>query len=264
MRVTVLTENTAEREDIRAEHGLSLYIETERHTVLLDMGQTDAFARNADTLGVDLGKVDVAVLSHGHYDHGGGMHAFFARNDHAPVYLSRHAFGAHYNGTQKYIGLDPALRESHRLRFTDGTLVLDGELSLYACADRERVAEINPFGLCVQRSGEFQPEDFLHEQYLVIREGEKRVLFSGCSHRGILNIVHWFSPDVLVGGFHFSKLDPDLPADAAFLRDAAECLLAFPTRYFTGHCTGLPVYEFMRARMGDRLTRISAGMSFTL
>ena len=104
----------------------------------------------------------------------------------------------------------------------------------------------------------------MHEQYLVIREGEKRVLFSGCSHRGILNIVHWFSPDVLVGGFHFSKLDPDRPADAAFLRDAADCLLSFPTRYFTGHCTGLPVYEFMRARMGDRLTRISAGMSFTL
>jgi len=264
MKITSLLENTAERDDVQTEHGLSLYIETEGHRILFDMGQTEMFYENANVLEIDLSEVDIAVLSHGHYDHGGGMHAFFARNDHAPVYLSRHAFGAHYNGTQKYIGLDPALRDSQRLRFIDGTLVLDGELSLYACADRERVVPTNPFGLCVQREGEFQPEDFLHEQYLVIREGEKRVLFSGCSHRGILNIVHWFSPDVLVGGFHFSKLDPDLPADAAFLRDAAECLLAFPTRYFTGHCTGLPVYEFMRARMGDRLTRISAGMSFTL
>ena len=264
MRITVLTENTTEREDICAEHGLSLYIETPHHTILFDMGQTDAFARNADRLGIDLGKVDVAVLSHGHYDHGGGICAFFERNDRASVYLSRHAFGLHYNGTQKYIGLDPSLRQNDRLLFTGDSLIIDDELALYSCNDREREFPLNPFGLSIQRNGAFLPENFIHEHYLEIRENGRRVLFSGCSHKGILNIARWFAPDVLVGGFHFSKLDPDLPADAAFLRDAADCLLSCPTRYFTGHCTGLPVYEFMRARMGERLSRISAGMTLTI
>ena len=72
MIITSLLENTTSRSGIAAEHGLSLYIETATHRILFDMGQTDLFARNAEALGVDLTHVDLAVLSHGHYDHGGG------------------------------------------------------------------------------------------------------------------------------------------------------------------------------------------------
>ena len=63
MKITVLMENTRAREDVLCEHGLSLYIETASHKLLFDMGQSDAFAQNAETLGVDLGLVDTAVLS---------------------------------------------------------------------------------------------------------------------------------------------------------------------------------------------------------
>ena len=101
MTITSLLENTAARAGIAAEHGLSLYIETATRRILFDMGQTDLFARNAEALGIDLSRVDLAILSHGHYDHGGGLAAFLEINQTAPVYLTEAAFLPHYNGTQK-------------------------------------------------------------------------------------------------------------------------------------------------------------------
>ena len=101
MIIKALTENTSKNENIFSEHGLSLYIETENHKILFDMGQTDLFYKNAQTMGVDLRAVDVAVLSHGHYDHGGGLKKFLEINSTAPVYLSRFAFGDYYNGSEK-------------------------------------------------------------------------------------------------------------------------------------------------------------------
>ena len=76
MRVTMLLDNIAADPRLVAEHGLSLYLETGDHKILFDAGQSSAFAENAEKLGVDLREVDFAVLSHGHYDHGGGLERF--------------------------------------------------------------------------------------------------------------------------------------------------------------------------------------------
>ena len=115
MKLYTLMENTTCRPDFDAEHGLSLYIETDRHRLLFDIGQSGTFADNAEKLGVDLAAVDCAVLSHGHYDHGGGLKRFLEINDHAPVYLNRNAFGEYYHGPDRYIGLDTQLKKSGRL-----------------------------------------------------------------------------------------------------------------------------------------------------
>ena len=136
MRVCVLMENTRSSPVYCAEHGLSLYLETGGHKVLFDAGQSGAFAENAQKMGVDLAAVDAAVLSHGHYDHGGGLRAFLAVNDHAPVYCSRYAFDEHRNAAGKDIGLDPALAASPRLRYTGGCCRLAPGLTLYNVAAR--------------------------------------------------------------------------------------------------------------------------------
>ena len=115
MKITVLAENTAVSNDFGAEHGLSLLIESDGKKILFDMGQTDLFASNASLLGINLSDVDIAVLSHGHYDHGGGLKKFLEANTKAPVYINKHAFEPHYNGAEKYIGLDTSLSRNPRL-----------------------------------------------------------------------------------------------------------------------------------------------------
>ena len=110
MKITALVENTT-KEDLATEHGLSLYIETEKHTILFDSGQGELFAGNAEKLGKDLAGVDLMILSHGHYDHGGGLETFLKKNDRARVIMSSEAFGDYYNAKDKYIGLDKSLKD---------------------------------------------------------------------------------------------------------------------------------------------------------
>lgn len=264
MKITCLMENTSCDPAIKAEHGLSLYIETASHRILFDMGQTDVFAENARVLGVDLSQVDTAILSHGHYDHGGGMARFLEVNAHAPVYHSRYAFGGHWHGESKYIGLDQGLQGHPRLHPVEDELELDDELSLHSCRDKACKHPIESFGLMERAGDAFVPESFKHEQYLLIRQGEKRVLISGCSHKGIANIVDWFKPDVLVGGFHLMKLDPAQPADRTRLEALAEELLISGAMFYTGHCTGDAAYDFLKERMGERLAYLSAGCAVAI
>ena len=256
MKITVLIENTTLRKDLTAEHGLSLYIETAERNILFDAGQTGAFADNAKKLGVDLTKVDLCVLSHGHYDHGGGLGRFLEINDHAPVYLNENAFGDYFSNG-KYIGLDPALEGNTRLIPVSDVTELFPGVTLCSCNDLLRPFSFGVFGQTMRQNGTHMDDHYLHEQYLLMEEGRKRVLFSGCSHKGILNIVEWFRPDVLVGGFHFMKLDPE--KDIAALETAAEQLLRYPTVYYTGHCTGEAPFAFLKERMGDRLHAVHSG-----
>lgn len=258
MKITALVENTTLRDDLKTEHGLSLYIETEKHRILFDMGQTVLFAENAGVLNIDLSTVDIAVLSHGHYDHGGGLKHFLNINSAACIYLNRHAFEPHYNGCEKYIGLDLSLAKSDRLIYTDDIVHIDDTLSLYSCNDRHRKYDMESFGLNQVQDGLFVPDDFRHEQYLLITEGKKKVLVSGCSHKGILNIASWFEPDYLIGGFHYSKLE-----DKTVLSDAAKHLDSYKTEYYTCHCTGTAQFAFMNEHM-QRLHYLSCGQSIKL
>ncbi len=258
MKIFALMENTACAPQYASEHGLSLYIEAGGRKILFDTGAGCAFADNAALLGVDLAQVDLAVLSHGHYDHGGGLQRFLQLNDHAPVYLSRHAFGRYYRGTEAYIGIDQNLRQSDRLILVDDEISLAEDLTLLSCNNRECRYPLDSAGLTEQQNNIFLPDQFRHEQYLLIEEGGRRVLISGCSHRGILNIMEWLRPDVLVGGFHFMKQDL---ADGTnpVLDEAAQVLASYATEYYTCHCTGLPQFAYLQAKMGDKLHYLAAG-----
>ena len=262
MQITALLENTASRPDVGAEHGLSLYIETESHRILFDMGQTNLFARNAAALGIDLSSVDLAVISHGHYDHGGGLATFLEINRHAPVYIHKDAFLPHFNGAGRYIGLDPTLRDHPRIRLTEDRAEPGEGLTLLTCNALDRPNSLGHFGLTEGVGETLIPDDFRHEQYLLIREitdGRcKRVLLSGCSHKGIVDIAEWFSPDVLVGGFHVSKMPMNRELEAVARR-----LNTHRTVFYTCHCTGDEQLAFLSPRM-ERLHRLSCGQSIII
>ena len=221
------------------------------------MGQTEAFAHNAAKLGIDLSSVDFAVLSHGHYDHGGGLAEFLRLNRTAPVYVSEYAFGDYYNGSEKYIGLDKNLQNSSRLVFVKNHLRISDSAEILTLSPDALPHPIEPFGLGVMRDGTIYKEDFRHEQFLRIRENGRDYLFSGCAHTGVVNLVEIYSPDVFIGGFHFSKLDPW----SSSLKNASEVLRSSKTAFFTGHCTGKEQYCALKDTLGDRLTYTGTGFT---
>ena len=262
MKIVTLVENTSCRPDLGAEHGLSLYLEIGSRKVLFDSGQTGLLAENAEKLGVDLSQVDTVILSHGHYDHGGGLFTFMDLNSSAPIYASDSCFDDYYNGTKKYIGLNPMLRDSRRFRLISEITDLGDGMTLTPGRFVLTQHKVPYQGLNVRHKSRYCPDCFLHEQYLTVREQGKTVLFSGCSHRGILNIAQHFQPDVLIGGFHFKKLDPE--NDRPQLVSSAKALLDLPTDYYTCHCTGQAQYQVLKQVMGDRISYLSAGSQLEL
>ena len=253
MKIYTLIENTSCVDGFAYEHGLSLYIETEKIRILFDSGQSGAFADNAVKLGIDLGKVDVMILSHGHYDHSGGIGRFLELNETAPVYISSKAFGMHYNAEDRYIGVDEELKNSSRFVFVDDYEEIGEGITLYGADKINAVTPIDSAGLKIKAPSGMIPDTFRHEQYLMIEENNHKVLISGCSHNGILNIMETMKPDVLVGGFHFMKKSVEE------VKAPADKLMEYDTKYFTCHCTGLEQFDCMKQIMGDRLSYLSAG-----
>ena len=259
MKIHCLIENTSSTPELAAEHGLSLLIETGSHHILFDAGAGPAFAENAARMGLDLGRVDAAVLSHGHYDHGGGLLRFLELNPHSPVWASPHAAEPHFNAAGKDIGLTTELTGHDRFRAipTDALELYPG-ITLHTAGTVPQTYPTPPTGMSTLRGNTHVPDDFRHELYLLIEENGRRVLFSGCSHRGILNITAHFRPDILVGGFHLMRTPlQELPT-------VADALAQFQTLYYTGHCTGDPAFNFLKSTLRERLNSFSSGSSIKL
>ena len=126
---------------------------------------------------------------------------------------------------------------------------------LYSCTELEAPFPIDSSGLTVFQDGQYIDDQFIHEQYLLIEENEKRILISGCSHKGIVNIASYFNPDVLVGGFHLNKQENE-----ETLAEIADLLLQGKTNYYTGHCTGSKQYDYLKHILADRLQNLSTGL----
>ena len=252
MKITALVENTS-RLGFNTEHGLCLYIEALNKKILFDTGASDLFYKNALDFGIDLSLVDFLIISHGHNDHGGGISKFLEINSTAPVYISEGAFIPRYNAKGKYIGLNAELLSSNRLVFLSSSAKIDTGITVLRLDDENLENPVCSFGLTSAQNGVKAPDTFPDEQYLEILENENKVLISGCSHRGILNIARAFSPTHLIGGFHISKL----PLGSELLSLGAD-LDGLNTRLYTCHCTGVPQYEFL-SKASNKINYISCG-----
>lgn len=268
MRIAMLMENTACAPLFAHEHGLSCYVEANDKKLLFDMGQSGLFMQNAAALGIALDEVDVAFVSHGHYDHGGGLKDFLMVNSHAPVYMHRRAFEPHFSQKLdgiKPIGLDKALMESDRIILTDGVCKIDENMTLFSDIEGEECCPLGNRTLYEQKDGAYVPDCFAHEQSLVIREGNKTVLLTGCAHRGVVNIcaraksLIGADPDYVIGGMHLfspstGKSEPDENIHAVAAR-----LAQTSSRYYTCHCTGQYAFELLQQTLGRRIAFLSAG-----
>jgi len=277
MRITSLIENSRlpDRPDLVAEHGVSLHVQHGDTSLLFDTGASEGFAHNAARLGVDLGAVRLSVLSHHHYDHGGGLARFFRENDHAPVYLGRPDVGAcHarlFGLVHRYIGFDRSLIQDHPDRFLPVEGMIEPAPGIFVLADIP-TPHAPPAGnriMFLHQGKTFVPDKFDHEVLVVIRGDDGLAVITGCSHRGILNMVEAvvgrFPGErirALIGGFHLMGL-PFLNTMAGSRAEVERLALDLGQhpidRAYTGHCTGEKAYRVLHSILGDRLTSFPAG-----
>ena len=181
MKITTLIENLVYKNGLLAEHGLSLYIETDTRKILFDTGQSGALLQNARKMGVKIEEIDSVIISHGHYDHTGGLASFLMVNSKARVYMKREALTEKYDMSKRDIGIacNPELLEN-RVEFI--TCITEIDKGLFIVPD-----------IPILDSDDTQfrnfNEEFLDELYLAITLDGELSIITGCSHRGITNIM---------------------------------------------------------------------------
>ncbi len=274
MKITALVENTSLDSKLKTEHGLSLVIEVNHQKVLFDLGQGSLFLENAEKCGIDIKAIEIVIISHGHYDHGGGLETFLEINNKAKIYLSKHAFAEFYsrqtNGSYTYIGIDQNLNVNDRFVLIDQDIQISPNLKIYTNVQALRLSPIGNHSLYKKQNQILVNDDFDHEIDLVITEGSKKVLCAGCAHSGILNIVDQVSQkegralDVVIGGFHLHSLSTNTNETESFIEDIAKDMMKLPTQFITCHCTGPYAYGLMKARMLDQILYLSTGQTIEI
>jgi len=273
MRIINLIENTEGRAECVFAHGLSFYAETEKHRLLLDLGPSEETLLNAEKLGVDLKKIDTVILSHGHYDHSGGIMPFSGMNDRAVIYMQESAGEDYYaddgecpgRDRYRYIGIDERIPKLNRTLKIKGDFRIDDELELFTIRQRSHALPFTNKRLLIKKDGGFLRDDFKHEHYLVITVDGKKVLMSGCAHNGMLSILDAFkekygkAPDTVVSGFHLMKKTEYAPEEIEEIKRIGYELKDYPTKFFTCHCTGLPAYDILKEIMGEKLNYVHSG-----
>ncbi len=274
MKIINLIENTEGRSECLFEHGLSFYIETESHKTLLDLGQTDSSLKNAKRLGINLNEVDTVVLSHGHYDHSGGLIPFTKINDHAAIYMQSSASGDFYaydgDNRYRYIGIDKRILMLSQLRLLKGDYVIDDELELFTIKNRTYSLPFTNKRLLIKTACGFVPDDFCHEHFLVVKDKEHTILMSGCAHNGILSILDTYRekygnlPDIVISGFHLMVKRNYRDNELQEVRFIAKELKKYQIKFYTCHCTGIPAFEEMKKIMGNQLKYVHSGEQIIL
>ena len=273
MKITTLIEDTCNNPNLTKEHGLSLFLSTCDHRILFDMGQSDQFIKNANSVGIDLSKSDLAIVSHGHYDHGGGLNSFLSVHKSAPVYIRKEAFEPLYakGPSEKFVGLEPAtLNSKSRLVFTEDYHKIDDGLILFSQVDKNNKMPQGNQLLYKLLDHTFHQDDFDHEQNLYVEEDYKKFLFTGCSHSGIVNIVEHFHhlfgsyPDYVIGGFHLFNPVTGQSEEDSFLQEIADFFNKTNAVFYTGHCTGAQAYSYLKNKLSDKIQYLSIGTTINL
>lgn len=266
MKATVLIDNIA-KDGLKGEWGLSVFIHQGDTRILLDTGASGNFAANADKLGIPLKKVDYAVLSHAHYDHADGMDKFFSINSKAKFYVSSNCKENCYGKRwifSKYIGIKRGILEAYkdRIVYVKGDKVIADGVRILSHKTKGLEEKAKKDGLCIKENKKLRPDNFAHEQSLVIDTDSGLVIFNSCCHGGadtVISEVQKSFPNkkiyALIGGFHLYKSsDDEVRALADRIRKTGI------EKIYTGHCTGKKAFDILKSELGDKAQQLHVGL----
>ena len=281
MKITVLIDNLPNPTlNLKHEHGLCIYIEVDGYKWLLDVGASEQFAFNAEKLGIDIADVDFLILSHGHRDHAGGLAQFLRMNRKAIIYISSDIedklFFSYRHNPKRDISINHFLVRNHIERF----VVSDSDIRISeSVAFIRNIPIIHPTPLanCTLFQAndliEF-PDNFDHESVLAVLRPNGIVAFSGCSHKGILNMLdacssYFNSAPVIVciGGTHLLDSDSNnqYETNDQIHQIALDIALNHPKmQLITGHCTGNNAKQIFADTLNHRFHTFYSGYQMEL
>lgn len=218
MEICILVDNLKNDKAYRSEHGLSILIEFNGTHILFDTGKTDAFIQNAKVLGKDLTQVDYVVLSHSHYDHTGGLEAFLELNKTAKIILKKEVLDERWSisqGHNRKIGFPLRKRFqqlSNRYKFIETTEEITPGLFIFPQIKKHLTHSFTDSYLYVQQDKQLVLDSFEDELFMAIELDKKLIVFTGCAHNGVENMLKTAVDytqikeiEFVVGGTHLNR-----------------------------------------------------------
>jgi len=262
VNVKVLVDDVRPKAGLDSEHGLSLWIEYKEKRILFDTGQSDILLQNAKKIGVDLTRTDVIILSHGHYDHTGGLCAVLKVVPDAVIYAHPAAVEPKYSckeGKVRPIGMSALTRQAinnHKIVWTEKPFNLCEGITLTGQIPRKSSFEDVGGAFFIDKNCR-KPDNLLDDQALFIESSKGLVVVLGCAHSGIVNTLDYISRlthqskiYAIIGGMHLVDASDDR------IRHTIEALKRYDIEKIVPlHCTGTRATEFLFAAFGDKCVR---------
>ena len=268
LRITVLVENTAGGRGLLAEHGLSLWIEWTGSKILFDTGQGHVLNHNARHMSLPLDLIDDIVLSHGHYDHTGGLVSVLSPARQPRVLVHRQALepkcARNPDGTGRDVGMPESAREAilekARLQWIDGPTEIGQGLWCTGAIPRTNDYE-DTGGAFFRDEACREPDELPDDQALFIDTPAGIVAILGCAHAGVINTLHYVRSltanrpiHAVLGGMHLLQASP-----MRMERTVAELRRLGVKRLMPCHCTGFAAKARLWREFPDCYEEIRVG-----
>ena len=269
IKATIVSENSVfHLPGALAEHGLSIFLETDNGNYLLDTGAGKTIINNALVLQIDLKTIKAVILSHNHYDHTGGMVPVLDLRGTVDVYAHPDLFKETYSirgGKARYIGVPypPALLEAKGAKFgfsRDFRQIAPG-MWLTGEVPRKTDFEKGDIDLMLKSGTEYVKDDILDDQSVVFETEKGLFVVLGCCHSGIINTLNYILEKLgrrrihaVIGGTHLG------PVSDEQREKSIAALKAFDIeRLGVSHCTGQKTACRLAAEFGDRFFFCNVG-----